>query len=293
LVRAHPVRPHVHRQGDVALHVDRPKEHRQAAKDQQERLATQHAYPPLNCDLGGVLRLGRPCLTDTPQHDQAKQKGSERVADEQQQVIPARHQTGDYGRKRGAQVDGPVDVAIGAWPPLRRNQVGDRCADRRAVQVGEEALGQGEQGDERDRARQAQENHVGRGDQETQQQDGAAAQPVGQLAAHQGRGERTCAEQRDHQRRLADRDAALVGQVERQKGDDEAAQPVDERPQPQEPVRGRQAGGQAGQAKAKLGHVSTLLYPVIGDKGIEGLVGLGRSGGTRAQARKQDSSAAS
>ncbi len=48
--------------------------------------------------------------------------------------------------------------------------------------------------DKRYRARQAQENHIGRGNQETHQQDRAAAQAVGQFAAHQGRYERSGAE---------------------------------------------------------------------------------------------------
>lgn len=46
---------------------------------------------------------------------------------------------------------------------------------------------------------------------------------------------------------MTHRNAALVGEVEREEGDDEPAESVDERAAPQEPVGGRESLGEGGE----------------------------------------------
>ena len=92
--------------------------------------------------------------------------------------------------------------------------------------------------------RQAKDNHRSRRDQEAGQHDRAPPQPVGQFTAGQLRNERAGPEERDHQGSLADGDRALAGQVKGQEGNDEAAESVDQRTGPDQPVCGWQAFGQ-------------------------------------------------
>ena len=94
----------------------------------------------------------------------------------------------------------------------------------------------------------------------------APAEPVGHFTTGQAGRERSGAKQRNHQRRLADRNAALAGQVEGQEGDDKTAQAVDQRPQPQQPIGRRQIGGQPArhQAGHPLVHAFELPLRVLG-----------------------------
>lgn len=69
------------------------------------------------------------------------------------------------------------------------------------------------------------------------------------------REERASAEERDHERGLTDRDAALVGEVEREEWNDKPAEAVDERAAPQEPIGGRESLREGGEEVFVLRHV--------------------------------------
>ena len=145
-----------------------------------------------------------PRLRDAREYDQPENKCGQRVADEKQEVIVVRHETGQNGGERKAQVDRPVLVAEGADARGGRNQVRNRRAHGGTVQVGEESQDESEEGDQRQGPRKTQSDHCHRRDEQTYQEHRAAAKPVGQFTAHQLRRERTRAKQRDCQRGLAD-----------------------------------------------------------------------------------------
>ncbi len=187
------------------------------------------------------MRFYRTGFANAEEHDQSKDGGGQRVGDEQDQVVVAGHQSRKERSNGRAQIDGPVVVAVGTRPRFGWDQVGNRRADSRPVEIHEESHDECCNRYEEKISGKPQHDHKNGGNKEAQQHDRSAAQPVGQFAAGQLGQERARTEERNDQRGASHRDGTLGGQVKGQKRDDETTQPVDEGPGPDQPERGRQA----------------------------------------------------
>jgi hypothetical protein len=96
-------------------------------------------------------------------------------------------------------------------------------------------------GNQREIPRQAEDDHKDGCDKEAHQHNGTSSQAIGQFPAAQLRDERPGAEEGNHQCSLADGNGALLREIKRQEGDHEAAETIDERAGPDQPIRGRQS----------------------------------------------------
>ncbi len=180
-------------------------------------------------------------FTDAKEDDEAKGCSGQRVRHEEDEEVVIRDQSREKRRDRRAHVDCPVVISIGACPRFGWHEVRNRRADCRAVEIGKESDNECTNGNENEIMCQTQCDHKDRRDEETHQHHRAAAEAVCQFTAAQLRQERSRAEEGNHQRGCAHRDLPLGCEVQRQEGNDKTAETVDQRPGPDQPIRGRQA----------------------------------------------------
>jgi hypothetical protein len=153
-----------------------------------------------------------------------------------------------------AEVDRPVDEAVGARPVGRRHHVGHRRLGGRAVDVAEEGRAEGQAGEPGGVAHEAEGGHAGAAGDEAEEHGGAAAHPIGERAAQRAGQEQAEPVERHHAAGLVGGEAAVVHQVERQEGDDEAGEAVHQHPGPEGPEHRRQAAGRGAEAGGDEAH---------------------------------------